>query len=405
MDDIEKSLEKAKNRPPTAENLNYLGDLYFRSGNKLKAISCYYDAIDKLHYGQKEKQIAIYKKIIRNFPKDVEAYEGIAALYKRIGLVSEEIEYLTILAHIYQNQGNYNRALSAAKRISDLDPENPFALKLLKTEEDIYIEKKTRIETTKGEIPFSEPQRTITSSSIPEDTGPAEASEEEPDAEDSEITYSVKERSDKGLFTATLEEVIEEKKPDFVFEPPKSNLRLYIFSGVILLFIVAAAVFLFRGKSRDLATGITEGNALQEKLWLDNNIKSSTDKFELNLTKITEKMLADSGLTDAISQNDIARAQFYSLSIKALNGCLPDGFTSSPQRQISLIDKNGSLHILQPLDGITTLNSFIYRANTCNQDFGAVFARIFVYHMKDASFSGISVKGLEGDLPLIVKWK
>lgn len=406
MDNSEKKIEEVKNRPPTAENLNYLGDLYFKSGNKHKAISCFYEAIDKLHYGQKEKQIAIYKKIIRNFPKDVEAYEGISVLYKRMGLASEEIEYLTILAHIYQNQGNYNRALSAAKRINDLDPENSFAQKLLKADEDIFIEKKIRDTTEQGEIKTSEPQGQIIDNTVSEDTEAVEAPDKkEPAEEDTELIYSVKDRSDKGLFTVTLEEVVEEKKPEFIFEPPKSNLRIYIFSGVLLIFILAVVVFLFRGKPTDTVADKKEESELQEKLWLHNNIRLTTDKFELNLTKISDRMIADSGLSGAISQNDILKTQFYSLSVKTLNGCLPDEFISSPHGMISLIDSKGSLHALENLAGINNLNSFIYRANTCNKDFGAVFARIFVYHKKDSSYNGISVKGLEGDFPVTVKWK
>ncbi len=407
MDTTEKRIEELQSRPPTAENLNALGDLYFRTGNKLKAITCYYDSIEKLHYGQKEKQIAIYKKIIRSFPNDVEAYEGIAALYKRMGLSSEEIEYLSILAHICQNQGNYNRALSAAKRIRDLDPENQFARKLLDAEHDVFIEKKLRDASVPAESPLISSSEPTDNSSQATDTSNVFAPEaEEPVQEKEGITYSVKDRSDTGIFTATLEEVVEEKKPEFVFEPEKNSQRLYLVVGAIfvLLVIGTAAVFLFRGKFSGMFTPQQQDSGQYEQLWIDNSLKVATSRFEINVTRITDKMFAESGLSDSLSQQDISGRQFYSLSVKALHGCLPGEFVSSPYTMISFVGKDGALHAAEPLAGTQNPNKFVFKANACNQDFGAVFGRIFVYHMNDSNYNGMTIRQLEGE-PVTVKWK
>ncbi len=106
-----------------------------------------------------------------------------------------------------------------------------------------------------------------------------------------------------------------------------------------------------------------------------------------------------------LDQKNIKNNQFYSLSVKHLNGCLPDEFISSPVSYVSLMGKDRIHKEIKEIEGLSSLNRIIYRTNICDKEFGAVFIRFFVYHNKDLNPSSLSVKGLEKGYPVIIKWE
>jgi len=66
MINIDRQIEQAKRKPMTAENLNQLGDLFMKKDDKQLAVAYFYEALDKLHFAQKEKKMALCKKIIQD---------------------------------------------------------------------------------------------------------------------------------------------------------------------------------------------------------------------------------------------------------------------------------------------------------------------------------------------------
>ncbi|MDP2158656.1 MAG: hypothetical protein Q8K68_13225, partial [Nitrospirota bacterium] len=77
MIDIDRRIDLAKKKPLTVENLNYIGDLYLKNDDKQRAVTYFFEACDKLHFAQKDKKIAMYKKILKISPVSEKAYIGI----------------------------------------------------------------------------------------------------------------------------------------------------------------------------------------------------------------------------------------------------------------------------------------------------------------------------------------
>src|SRR3990172_9735044 len=101
MKDIIQQIEIAQKQPLTPENLNYIGDLYLKKGDKQTAISYFYEIAEKLHISQKDRKLAIYKKILNISTSESKAYEKIINIFARMGLIADEKKYLLKLANLY----------------------------------------------------------------------------------------------------------------------------------------------------------------------------------------------------------------------------------------------------------------------------------------------------------------
>lgn len=105
--------------------LNMLGDLCARTGNKEEAISCFSRIAE--HYREQQftlKAIAMYKKIERLKPRDLEVAAKLADLYATQGLIVDARAQYLIVADGYTRAGNAERMLETLHNIADLDPPN-----------------------------------------------------------------------------------------------------------------------------------------------------------------------------------------------------------------------------------------------------------------------------------------
>ncbi len=105
--------------------LNMLGDLLARAGNKDEAISCFSRIAE--HYREQQftlKAIAMYKKIERLKPRDLDVAGKLADLYAFQGLVVDARAQYLIVADGYTRAGDAKRMLDVLHKIADLDPHN-----------------------------------------------------------------------------------------------------------------------------------------------------------------------------------------------------------------------------------------------------------------------------------------
>jgi tetratricopeptide (TPR) repeat protein len=105
--------------------LNMLGDLYARAGKKDEAIECFLRIAE--HYREQEfdlKAIAMYKKIDRLKPRDLEIAEKLAVLYANQDLVVDARAQYLVVADAYSRAGEPQKALEVLHKIADLDPHN-----------------------------------------------------------------------------------------------------------------------------------------------------------------------------------------------------------------------------------------------------------------------------------------
>lgn len=111
--------------PEDFTSLNTLGDLYVRVGNNAEAIERFMRVAE--HYREQGfalKAIAMYKKVMRLTPGAPEVAAKLAELYESQGLVVEARQQLLIVADAHTRARRTAEALSAMRRIADLDPHN-----------------------------------------------------------------------------------------------------------------------------------------------------------------------------------------------------------------------------------------------------------------------------------------
>ncbi len=120
-------IRELNNKQLTSDNLNLLGDLCLKKGDKKRAIECFYKAAEKISFSNTNRTIAIYKKILNISPYEITAYEGIINILSKSDLVAEQKKYLLSLAQLYQNTGDFKKANSIFRKVQELDPTNKAA--------------------------------------------------------------------------------------------------------------------------------------------------------------------------------------------------------------------------------------------------------------------------------------
>jgi tetratricopeptide (TPR) repeat protein len=111
--------------PDDFTTLNMLGDMYTRVGDPAEAVSCFRRIAE--HYREQGfglKAIAMYKKIDRLQPNDIDIASHLADLYAQQDLVVEaRAHYLTIV-EAHNRSGATKSALEVLQKIADLDPQH-----------------------------------------------------------------------------------------------------------------------------------------------------------------------------------------------------------------------------------------------------------------------------------------
>jgi tetratricopeptide (TPR) repeat protein len=111
--------------PRDISTLNMLGDLHVKTSNTREAVHCYMRVAD--HYNKQgfaQKAIAVYNKITRLQPENMEVAERLAELHKGKGSLGEaRSQYLKVAEH-HQKAGRRLEALAMYKQVAMLDPNN-----------------------------------------------------------------------------------------------------------------------------------------------------------------------------------------------------------------------------------------------------------------------------------------
>ena len=110
---------------PDGNIYNTIGDLYYRSGKKEKAIEFFHKAADFFHReGFLTKAQALYKKILNYNPSDPRALHNIGRMNEEKGLVTDAIKYYLAAADAYAKARERDPLKSVASRIVELAPTN-----------------------------------------------------------------------------------------------------------------------------------------------------------------------------------------------------------------------------------------------------------------------------------------
>jgi pilus assembly protein FimV len=111
--------------PKDQATLMTVGDLYARQGDMSQAIE-YFERLAQvyLHDGFNSKAIAIYKKIAKLAPTELEPLERLADLYVQQGVLSEARPLFLQIAEAYLKTNQAPKAVEVLHRLLEVEPEN-----------------------------------------------------------------------------------------------------------------------------------------------------------------------------------------------------------------------------------------------------------------------------------------
>ncbi len=376
MIDIDKQIEIAKRKPLTAETLNYIGDLYLKRDDKRRAVAYFFEAGDKLHFAQKEKKIAIYKKILKISPVSEKAYVGIIEILAKMGLEMEEKKFLLMLSELYENRGESAKAAELFVRIRQLDPHV--------IPESTFLHQEAHKEVMDSRD-TSGVQSVTEKDSEKDHSQPIERS-----LSGSHVPVPATDRQEEKLIEASLEEILPEQSYP-VLGSSKRRLRpWYLLGSAIVLSAFAAGIlfyFLFlAGK--------------QSRPVFSLPVSTHADDYEITLSKLDDL----TELTGVIGAHDLANTDFVALTVKSQKNCVPDAFATSPYNMISLLDKKGGATLIKPVQGLQKTTRSISKMNICSRDNAIVFVRTIVAVDRQKHYSGLAISGLQNTGPITITW-
>lgn len=105
--------------------LNMLGDLYVKVSDTREGVRCYMKVADYYNkQGFSQKAIAVYNKVTKIQPDNIEVAERLAELHKGKGALGEARAQYMMVAEHHQKAGRRLEALAMYKQIAMLDPNN-----------------------------------------------------------------------------------------------------------------------------------------------------------------------------------------------------------------------------------------------------------------------------------------
>src|ERR1700679_91593 len=115
-----------RNDPKDQATLMTVGDLYARQGDMSHALE-YFERLAQVYLtdGFNSKAIAIYKKIAKLAPNEIEPLERLAELYIQQGILSEARPIILQIAEVHVKANRVQKAIEVIKRLVEVEPENP----------------------------------------------------------------------------------------------------------------------------------------------------------------------------------------------------------------------------------------------------------------------------------------
>ncbi len=122
---IEEYQKIVKSDPNDVLILNTIGDLYLKQKNITEANKCFLQVAESyVRDNFLSKAVAVYKKILKTDPENIEINLTVAALYARQGLTIDARNQYLRVAMIFEKQGQVEQSLEAYEKAVELDPSN-----------------------------------------------------------------------------------------------------------------------------------------------------------------------------------------------------------------------------------------------------------------------------------------
>ncbi len=371
MVDIDRQIVVAKRKPLTVENLNYIGDLYLKKDDRELAVAYFFEACDKLHIAQKDKKLALYKKILKISPVSEKAYIGIIEILSKMGLVIEEKKYMHMLAQLYESRGEAVKASELQSRIKDLDPHV--------IPDGTFFQQEAHKEVMELREVGSE----------------RSAGEKEDEIEDVpiirspayDLSVSAADMQEK-LIEASLEEIKpQESSPEPDSLKSRFGLRYLLGGAIALCAILAGFLFYFSGGNR--------GSSIAQL-----PLNARINDYELNVSRLDDP----AELTGIINNRDLGNTDFFLFTVNSRLHCVPEAFATLPHKMILLLDMKGEPVQGKPIEGLQKTTKTVSKMNVCGRESAIVFLRTIIAADRKKEYSGLIINGLQNSGPITLTW-
>jgi len=325
--ELDREIDRLLLKEPTPENLNLIGDLFLRKGDKKRAVDYFMRAARNTSIPR--KAIALYKKILRISPLEIDAYEALIDLLERSENKSEAIKYLDLLSRLYQNRGETLKFTETQRKI-----------KYLKHEQ-------------KGII-FS--RGTETPKELP-------------------VTFEMTEGPEKDMLEGETKIAGERHN--------KKRVILIGSAALLLLIVLLSTIFLF---------------SLRKKTPVTYNVQKIAGNYVINVSSVSPR-----DLPDVIKGEYLKAASFNRITIKAMDGCIPEGIVDNPSEHIACLNNKGFADRPRPATGIDNSKRVIYKYGVCSERNDPIFVEFYIVCPLSHS-SGLKIGGLVTE-PLVLSWE
>jgi tetratricopeptide (TPR) repeat protein len=353
-DDTDDKIDELKSRQPSPDNLNLLGDLYLKKGDKKAALDCFYRAAQSSH---RDKAIAVYKKILRSSSSETRAHEALITIYSQTGLTAEIIRHLMALARLYQRMGDTAKETATYRRIHELDPEN----------------KAVELFFNRGKADFEEIPHLEESPEVPAERLPEEA--------------------------PAVDDILEEGTQTGL--PRWKKALLPSAAAVVILILLAAGIVFYQSKKGVKRSAEPQGpkpSSVPEEnraAAITRNVQGSA--FAVEATRLTGDLLKKLPISAKLTEKDLSENTFYRITVKATKGCVPEKLVESPYQGTSLLDRDGKPFSV-PRSDINALDSFkkvIYRPYACGGQKDIIYAQFYLAYPGTLRHEGLLLDGVK----------
>lgn len=137
--------------------------------------------------------------------------------------------------------------------------------------------------------------------------------------------------------------------------------------------------------------------------WAEGVKKAGKGVYTVSLTFLNKEAASVIGLSDKITDADMAQNHYFILEIKAEGGCIPEDFFEDFQSKVSFIDKAGAAVPLSMPGTLEEEKRVVYKARACGDKTGAVYLRRVISVGKNTGVEGAAINGLMKEAPVILR--
>ena len=164
----------------------------------------------------------------------------------------------------------------------------------------------------------------------------------------------------------------------------------YLVILTLVLFVTVSNIYLIRIEGKK----IKRSAASVDNQWSEKTLNLIGNTYKVQITKVARDLFKDLPGLGRITNEELSENEFYSISIKAMNDCIPEDKIASLSNRVSLV-KDGKILDLQGLSALDHMRKIIYKPQACGGKSGAIYLRYYIACPIKINPEGFFVNGKE----------